>query len=232
MIHELRPPARGLPSTKVILKPPTQRLQSFWERGRFYEHNMLMYVYERYRGGVFVDVGSNIGNHTLFFAMYCNPSLVISIEPVVSYLRHQRRNLALNDLGSDQVITHAVAVSDRPGTGKMVKGEPNPSPRARWAWHRGMHELREGAGATTVTTLDLLLPTVTDVTLIKMDIEGSELKALAGAAALLERERPTLFLETVSAKIGQEYANFLRQFGYDSGRLIYPKIFEFRAGSK
>lgn len=227
MIAELRGPA-GYPKTKVLLRPPLQRIQSLWERGRFYERAMLDYVYVHFSGGTFVDVGSNLGNHTLFFAMYCSPDLVISVEPVVGYLRHQQRNLTLNKLGSDRVVTHNVAVSDAPGTGKMIKGESNPSPRARWSWHRGMHELKEGDGKTVVTTLDLLLGDVSDVALIKLDIEGSELKALAGAAELLTREQPVLFLEATPESRHKNYAKFLKQFGYDSGKRIYPKIFEFR----
>lgn len=223
MIRELKGPP-GKPKTKVVLKPPVQRLQSLWQRGRFYERDVLLYIHERYRGGVFIDAGSNVGNHTLFFAMYCNPSLVVSIEPVASYLEHQRENLVLNEL-EGKVRCFSVALSDAPGEGEMIKSPANP--RARWPWHKGMHELKEGPGQTAVTTLDALLLNVTGITLVKMDIEGHELKALAGAAALLERERPALFLETRTKEVGQEYADFLQQFGYGQGNQIYPKIYKF-----
>lgn len=224
MIRKLKGP-QGKPKTKIILKPPIQRLQSLWQRGRFYERDVLLYIHERYRGGTFIDVGSGVGNHTLFFAMYCEPSLVMSIEPVNSYLEHQRENLALNGF-EDKVQCFNVALNDTPGRGEMIKSPANP--RAKWPWHKMMHELREGKGPTTVTTLDALLPDVRDVTLVKMDIEGHELKALAGAVGLLERERPPLFLETRTAKVGQEYAAFLRQFGYGPGEQVYPKIYEFK----
>lgn len=225
-ICELKGP-KGAPKTKVTLKPPIQRLQSFWKRGRFYERDVLSYIHGHYQGGVFIDAGSNVGNHTLFFAMYCNPSLIISIEPVASYLEHQRENLALNGLG-DKVHCFNVALSDASGKGKMVKSRANPR-ATTWQWHQMMHELVEGEGPTVVTTLDELLPDVRGVTLLKIDVEGHELKALAGATKLLQRERPALFLEALTKKVGRGIAAFLQQFGYGPGKRVYPRLYEFRA---
>lgn len=49
-----------------------------------------------------VDVGANVGNHTVFFASMLSPALVIPVEPVPDAVSALRRNLALNDLQVDE----------------------------------------------------------------------------------------------------------------------------------
>lgn len=223
---------KGQPKVKVILKPPIQRLQSLWDRGRFYEHNMLKYVYQHYGklGGVWIDGGSNIGNHTLFFAKYCNPELIISIDAVNSYLKRQIENLKLNGLTA-KVRQFNVALSDNVGTGKMVKGKPNLNPNARWPWHLGMYELDESQpGSTKVTTLDTILNEnkIAGITLVKLDIEGSELKALRGATEMIDADHPVLFLEVTSKAELIALNGVLKPFGYKPGESIYPKVYEFK----
>lgn len=215
---------QGEPKAKVIVKPPIERLQYFWQRGQFYESGMLQYIHERYHGGVFVDAGSNVGNHTLWFAMYCGAEVVISIEPVKLLFDWQLENLKLN--GLDNVRTFNVALGDKPGVGQMVKAPPNP--RARWPWTIGMWNLEPGDGPTRIVTLDGLLSKhdITGVSLVKIDIEGFELKALMGAKRLLERERPALFLEAYPRKHWREFADFLEPLGY-IGKHVYGNMYEF-----
>ncbi|NIS52913.1 MAG: FkbM family methyltransferase, partial [Phycisphaerae bacterium] len=69
-----------------------------------------------YKGGVFVDVGSAIGNHSLFFAKFCAPQHVISVEPVKANVERQRELYQLNDV---TVRVYQCALSDKPGTGMM-----------------------------------------------------------------------------------------------------------------
>jgi FkbM family methyltransferase len=221
-LHELKGP-KGKLKAKVVLKPPIERLQHCWERGQFYEREVLQYIYERYQGGTFVDAGSNIGNHTLWFAMYC-ADLVVSIEPVKAMLEWQLENLALN--GLDNVRTFNMALSDELGWGEMVKAPENP--QAKWPWNLGMWNLQEGRGLTCVVALDNLLSNynIKAVSLVKMDIEGFELKALMGARRLLEREHPALFLEAYPEARMREFADFLGPLGYQ-GKLIYKNMAEF-----
>lgn len=221
-LYELAGP-KGEPKAKVILKPPIERLQHFWQRGQFYERKVLQYIHEHYHGGVFVDVGSNIGNHTLWFALYC-AEMVISIEPVKSLMEWQLENLKLNDL--DNVQAFNVALGDKPGPGRMVKVPENP--RAKWPWNLGMWRLEPGDGSTRITTLDGLLDEhgITGIRLVKMDIEGLELKALIGATRLLKREHPALFLEAQTEVQACGLVAFLGAFGY-IGKQIYKNMYEF-----
>lgn len=226
MIRKLKGP-KGKRKARVELRPPIERLQHFWTRGQFYERPVLDYIYKHYRhqGGWFVDAGSSIGNHALWFALYCNATAVASIEPVKSSLSWQRHNLELNWLGN--VHCYNVALSDKEGRGKMAKAPANP--RARWPWNLGMWNLEEGEGPTRIVTLDGLLEKngIAGVTLVKMDIEGCEMKALQGATRLLRSDHPVLFLETYPESRHQEFADFLGKFGY-KGQKIYKNMCEFK----
>ena len=59
-------------------------------------------------GGVFVDIGSNIGYYALSVALM-NASKVIAIEPNPTVLARLRDNIALNDLQS-KITVHDVAI--------------------------------------------------------------------------------------------------------------------------
>lgn len=194
----------------VIVGDPSQHLQKQWIRGRFYEDQMLEYIAATYSGGqgTFVDVGSSVGNHTLFFALFCTSGPVISIEPVVKSLQLQRRIIELNDL-ADRVQFHNVALSDKPGRGRMERFGP-PA-------FDGMHQLVDGDDVE-VATLDSIVGQER-VHLIKIDVEYHEIEVLTGAQATIARDRPVLFVECVDRVNFNTMTDMLvGEFGYRVGR--------------
>lgn len=65
-------------------------------------------------GDIFIDVGANIGVHTLYAAARVGKSgQVIAIEPNPSSHQRLQENLALNDL--DWVVTHNVGLGNQKG---------------------------------------------------------------------------------------------------------------------
>ena len=65
--------------------------------GSFYELPMLDYIRNHNIQGIYVDAGSNIGNHAVFFAKYCTDK-VIAIEPVPSNYKILQDNITINQL--------------------------------------------------------------------------------------------------------------------------------------
>ena len=158
-----------------------------------YEAALLADVASRVRGGRAVDVGAQIGNHTLFFAVACELD-VSAFEPNPD--NHQRLvdNLRLNRL--DTVDVHHVALSDRPG-------RATPAPKGK---------LTVGSGPVEVATLDSYH--LDDVTVVKVDVEGMEGKVLAGAADTLTRCRPVVYCEAWSSSDHDGIARVLEPLGY------------------
>jgi FkbM family methyltransferase len=134
-------------------------------------------------GDVVIDVGAYIGTHSVFFAAVCGAS-VTAIEPNPHSCSILRRNCELNRLEARvRIIEGAAGAAD--GRGRVE----TPS-----ASNRGdSHFVPDESGDVKMLSLDSLeLPRTR---LVKIDVQGSELAVLQGAATLLERDRPMLFVE-------------------------------------
>jgi FkbM family methyltransferase len=76
----------------------------------FYEQKLLNHIRENIKGGLFIDVGANIGNHTCFFSMFCADK-VIAIEPVIENYELLLKNIKDNNLKN--VITINKVLSNK-----------------------------------------------------------------------------------------------------------------------
>jgi Met-10+ like-protein len=50
-------------------------------KGVFYEREELEIIATHFKGGTFVDIGANVGNHSIFAAKFLGASKVIAFEP-------------------------------------------------------------------------------------------------------------------------------------------------------
>ena len=65
--------------------------------GQFYEPEELAIIAEYFpHGGVFLDVGANLGNHAIYVARYLHPVQVILVEPDPAAIPILRINVAPN----------------------------------------------------------------------------------------------------------------------------------------
>jgi FkbM family methyltransferase len=139
-------------------------------------------------GLVVYDVGAFHGMLTLFFASRC--ARVIAYEP--NEINHARlvENVRLNNLANVEV--RKLGVGAQPGSG-MLRYSPemagggslDPNATAPVAQHIQITTLDHDIAAFGLPAPDL----------IKIDIEGWELEALAGARETLAAHHPALFLE-------------------------------------
>ena len=134
-------------------------------------------------GGVAVDVGAHIGNHTLWMAAICGLD-VVAIEPNPQSVAFLRENVALNGLGA-RVRVLQMAAGAVPGRGAM--------PRIP-AWNTGLGRVHhDPKGPVQVGTIDgLALPAVA---VMKIDVEGAEVAVLEGARDTVARCRPLIYVE-------------------------------------
>jgi FkbM family methyltransferase len=170
---------------------------------RFYEQEELEIIKHAFRGGVFLDVGANVGNHTLFAAMYLGASRVISVEPNPIAYGILRVNVGLNGQ-HDKITLYPVGLSDD---------------RCRASIHIPSHNLGGGMlapGAADarieVFTGDELLSGST-IDFIKIDTEGMELNVIRGLANTIRRDHPDMFVE-VEDKNVDSFLRLMRTFGY------------------
>jgi FkbM family methyltransferase len=136
-----------------------------------------------------VDVGANIGYFSIVAARAVGPEgRVLAFEPVPAVRASLVSNLRLNDL--EQVDVHDEALG---ATTEDVSFYPGPTDDS------GLASLRPVAGSDEVRVRQIRFDDLWDrasrVGLIKIDVEGAELRVLEGMTACLTRDRPDLILE-------------------------------------
>jgi len=146
-----------------------------------------------------VDLGSNVGYYALLFLTHINPRpKLISIEPSMDNIRRLKANLEANGLLESATIIRT-AISDHCGEGQL-----NLARESNWHSLLPADERHSGSESVSVTTLDALLDQLglTQVDLVRMDIEGYESVVLGGMYATLNKSKPKLIIELHPQLIG------------------------------
>jgi FkbM family methyltransferase len=153
-------------------------------------------------GDAFLDGGANIGVFTLVAASTVGPhGKVLACEPSPETVKLLRRNVELNNF--DWVDLRQVALAERSGQMSFLSFEPGSgfssfAPAAKA--NATQHQVR-------VVTLDELTDGVSTLKLVKLDIEGAEVRALRGARHLLRTQRPVLIIEVEPGHLERQGAN-------------------------
>ena len=159
-------------------------------------------------GQVVIDVGANIGTHTVPLAKKVTQSgLVLAFEPQRQAFNYLTANLVVNNLL--HVAAYQKAVGDTEGVLHVPLRDPN------LAFNFGAVNLEEETDGEPVDVLTLDHFGLERVNLIKVDVEGMERKVLEGAAATIKRARPVLFVETTTVN-HREVIEILRDYRYES----------------
>lgn len=168
-----------------------------------YEYDLLQFMHQILGEGLVIDVGANLGNHSIYFASVMGRR-VVAIEPEPGNLAALRRNVDANGLG-DQVAIHAVAAWNE--AGRIELEQQIEGNRGTFAGHEA------AAGSIPAERLDSLIGDAT-VGLIKIDVEGAELRVIEGARGILERSRPILVVESHGPETTAALTALLAPLGY------------------
>ncbi len=168
-------------------------------------------------GGIYLDVGSNIGNHAVFFGRFC-ADYVVAIEPNPRLHPILKRNIDANGLGERTSVV-PVGISDTDAAGVMAL-------RDEHGGNIGASHVVPGASVggerVTLRQLDDLLAELAPslpslpVTFLKVDVEGMEMGVLRSAATLLREHRPQIFIELITEEALATATSLLSEFGYTS----------------
>ncbi|NOG71464.1 FkbM family methyltransferase [Roseicella sp. DB1501] len=216
MLADRRPPAlreRLMPLSHGAwrgvfpLREPADHIQhAILSTGAFYEAEMLEDLRRRLPpGALFVDIGANIGNHSLFAAGVCG-ARVLAFEPAPALAAHCQATLEANGLAA-RLSLRAEGAGAAPGLARLCPGPGHNAGRTRLAM-----EGSADAGAVPVVRLDDVLQEAPAV--IKLDVEGMEPAVLEGARGILARHRPALYVETLTEGDFAAVDAILRPLGY------------------
>lgn len=166
-----------------------------------------------------IDAGANVGSYTRVLLDYY--SYVVALEPMTDTFRCLERNV--HEWGKfDRVNLYNSAVSDAWGYVKIKKSWGRLSMTARVA---------TGGQISAIPIDELKLK---NVGLIKLDVEGFELRALKGATETISESKPVIFMEVKPeeeehSKTPYAAHEYVLHLGYEvahkMGRnwLYYPK---------
>jgi FkbM family methyltransferase len=148
-------------------------------------------------GLVIYDIGAFHGILTMFFAS--QGAQVIAYEPNEANYARLIENIRLNHLTNVQV--RKLGVGSLPGSGTLRY-----APQMAGGGTLHPDAIAPVSQHVQITTLDRDIPAAAlpAPDLIKIDIEGWELKALEGARATIEAHHPALFLEMHGETLGEK----------------------------
>lgn len=179
--------------------------KSFYEID-FLEYILLINKFRKSDNASVIDVGANIGNHTVFFRKFI-ANQVIAIEPNNLVLPYLYENIRNNEC-EVQVIDKAVG--NKFGKGELIiVNETN----------MGMAKIDksnlDNASGVDIITLDSLDNELTNsLSIIKIDVEGMEYEVILGAESLITKYKPEIFAEITDNIELEKIHSFLVQYGY------------------
>ena len=144
-------------------------------------------------GMTFVDGGANLGYFTLHAARL--GAGVEAFEPDPANRHRLQANLEANPGLSGCVSIHPVALADT--AGQAALHHPEPTASLNHGSTSLLPELVGGGAASDVRTCRL--DAVVDAAdIVKLDVEGAELRAISGATSLLRSERPPALIVEIN----------------------------------
>jgi FkbM family methyltransferase len=178
----------------------------------FYEINLLEKISTFNLSGTYVDIGSNIGNHTIYFALFTNSERVVSIEIHPEIYEILLKNIELNP--SEKYHPINIGVGDKTETILLSKINDD---------NVGMTHIINEFGDVVVKKLDDILCDFNNISLIKIDVEGYELKVLHGAKDIIKKNKPVLIVECRGEEEFKNINSFLMSLNYETNKINYAK---------
>jgi FkbM family methyltransferase len=168
---------------KIEIRDYKEHIQSYiYWLGRFEPRESAVVRSLVQPGDCVIDAGANIGWFSLLASSIIGTTgKIFAFEPFGATADHLDRNLALN--GASNVEVHRIALSDSGGKAKLTMTETgNIGTASLFATDSGEGEIVDTG------RLDEIVPK-RRFKLLKMDVEGAELRVLRGAEKLLQAGR-------------------------------------------
>lgn len=187
-----------------ITHPNPDHQDKYWSSGLFYELKLLKKIKSFNLKGCYVDIGANLGNHSIFFSMFTGCEKLVCFEPHPQIYPLLVKNLSRLNLNN--VDIHNFAISDKEEEllmSEVVLGNCGSS-------------RIENNGSTPVSCNTLDSFGLKNVSLIKIDTEGYEINVVKGAENTLKKHRPVIIAELASREQFEEFKSFVEPLGYST----------------
>jgi FkbM family methyltransferase len=198
----------------IFPKTDTGVERSIYYTGTYEKAILALFPHFLSQGSVFIDIGANIGLMTLQAANLVGQSgKVYAFEPNPQTLNILQKNITLNEVNNVTVCSSALGQES--GKARLY---------ANWHINRGGASLIKTERENDSIEIDVIRfdnfykeNIRTDISLIKMDVEGFEMDVLIGFGKLLDELQATLIIECSDEKYKGGYSkvdvyNFFRKY--------------------
>ncbi|HXH52818.1 MAG TPA: FkbM family methyltransferase [Sphingomicrobium sp.] len=178
-------------------------LQQHHLMGQFFENNELEVIAKHFEGGTFVDIGANVGNHTLYAALFLKAERVIAFEPNPTAFKILGYNILLNGI-AEKCRLHNQGLYSKDANASVVRSPERNLGGTRLAVDQtGSLRLVRGDDALRGDR----------ITFIKIDVEALEIAVLAGLRKTIHTHQPAMLVE-VDDSNRRSFFDFLESVGY------------------
>jgi FkbM family methyltransferase len=190
-------------------------LEDFYHASMCYEPQTLAFILRQLKdGGVFVDVGANIGGYAIRAAKH---AYVYAFEPEPRNFYLFKLNIRLNNVQSE-VKAFQVAAGSYLGKAKLTISD-----------YHGRHSLlnKDVRDRRTievdVVSLDNILASEDRIDVIKIDVEGAEPLVLKGAREILKRTKIVIIEATIPSSFHRA-SYILSEYSFEPAKKLDHNI--------
>jgi len=164
-----------------------------------------------FKKSTFIDVGANIGNHTLFFSNYFKK--IIAIEPHSKIFKVLKLNT--EEKKNIKVFNYAIAEQNKFSYLNYKKNNLSGS--------NLLNKPQKFSQKVICKKIDSLIKKSEKVNLIKIDVEGHEYQVIKGAINIIKKNKPLILFEHHPNNFKSKYSptiKLLKKLGYKNFAII------------
>ena len=179
----------------------------------YYDFHVLDYICKKWNNGkigkalrnsAFIDIGANIGNHTLYLFNECNAASSYNFEPIKDTFNILEKNIKLNGLLNKAHLFN-LALGQKKGNASLSYYDPN---------NIGMAQItNDDYGELQVMPLDAI-NIQDDIKFVKIDVEGFELDVVRGMTETLKKYNPYIMIE-IRHSLFSDIDDILKKLNYE-----------------
>lgn len=220
-------PHRGLES-RFFTDNEDDLISRYHVQGQFYEIEELEYLRMLIppRSHI-LDIGANIGNHSVYFSTHCRAERVIPFEASPRAIALLRMNCKANRAKTFDLDQLGLAVSDGPGTVTFEHVQKDNLGSQSFTDIAPV-QAADSAQTNTIRTIAIDSLNLDKLDFVKIDVEGMEMRVLDGMSDTVRRLRPGLFCE-IQEPNRAAFFGWCRDYNYRIERTyqMYRGVFNF-----
>jgi len=187
----------------------------YYELEKHLSEKVLQYVQKE---DIILDVGANIGFYSLTLANHAQQGKVLSFEPNKFIYNKLQQNIDSNTLRN--IKTYNFGLGEETGKFQMDLSDSN----NRGSGYVSNQTNSSESNSIEIYNLNEIFESldIPRIDFIKIDIEGYEYNFLQGANNLIEKFKPTIFIEICDQHLrrqcssANELISYLQSLGYSS----------------